>query len=155
MDGMSYRDIARYLQTTIPAVKRSIEKYLEETTAETSQATRETLRRREDARLDALLHPVWQKAMDADHPEHLPAVRTALAIADRRAKLHGLDAPTELIVHNPTVAEIDRWVAGVVTKAAGHGVTEAEVIDADIIDDDTQDEEEDDEDEPSFHALEA
>ena len=41
----------------------------------------------------------------------LPAVRVALAIAERRAKMHGLDAPSEVVVHSPTVADIDAWVA--------------------------------------------
>jgi peptidyl-tRNA hydrolase len=61
---------------------------------------------------------VWAKAVNPADPEHLLAVTKAREIVDRQAKLYGLDAPTEVIVHNPTATEIEAWVAKVVSVGA-------------------------------------
>lgn len=87
---------------------------------------RSALRDVEGERLNRLLRSVWVKALDPQNPEHLQAVRTAVSLIDRRAKLYGLDAPDEIIVRTPTTAEIDRWVAEVVAGSAQ--VVEGEVV---------------------------
>ena len=90
---------------------------------------RDRLRAEEAARLERLLRSVWSKAVDANNAEHLSAARTALAIVDRHAKLLGLDVPSEVIVHNPTTIEIDRWVADRVIEMQDQlPVVEAEVV---------------------------
>jgi len=78
---------------------------------------RERMRTEQSARLERLLRSVWAKATNPDHVEHLPAVKVARELIDRLIRLYGLDAPTEVVVHNPTAAEIDTWVATVI--AAG------------------------------------
>jgi hypothetical protein len=134
MDGYSFSEIAGVLGLdTSTEAKMEVHKYLALACDELEVHNREALRRREDARLDKLLYAIWAKALDEEHPEQLYAVKVALAIAERRARMHGLDMPTEVVVHNPTQAEIDNWVASVAGVAAQHGVTEAEIIDAEIV----------------------
>lgn len=91
---------------------------------------REALRHQEAARLDRLQRGVWQKATDAEHPEHLVAVKTVLAISESRRRLLGLDAPTTIAVHSPTQDEIDRWIATVHQAQYGDLIElEATVVD--------------------------
>jgi len=54
-------------------------------------------RQQEGERLDALLEAVWDNAMQGD-PR---AIEAALKIADRRAKLYGIDAPQRTEVSGP------------------------------------------------------
>lgn len=89
---------------------------------------RDRLRSEEAARLERLLRGVWQKAVTPTDPEHLSAVRTALAVVDRHARLLGLDMPIEMIVHNPTTVEIDAWVMGILEQSASGEVIEGDVI---------------------------
>lgn len=77
---------------------------------------RKRLRSECGARIERLLRGVWIKATDPDHPEHLVAVRVARELVDRQVRLYGLDAPQEVVVHSPTAAEIDAWVAAVVSN---------------------------------------
>lgn len=79
-----------------------------------NEAGRERLRDEATARLERLLRGVWPKATTPDHPEHVIAVRVAKELIDRLIRLHGLDAPAEIVVHTPTAAEIDTWVRAVV-----------------------------------------
>ena len=46
---------------------------------------------------------------------------------DRHAKLYGLDAPTEVVVHNPTQTELEAWVTRLLAA------TEPRVVGYDII----------------------
>ncbi len=88
---------------------------------------RKRLRTECSARIERLLRSVWPKAVDGEHPEHLTAVKVAKELIDRHIKLYGLDAPTEVVVHSPTAAEIDAWVAAVVTNEPLHAI-EASVV---------------------------
>jgi hypothetical protein len=106
------------------AVERALEKHL-------GEQDREKLRDLAGFRLERLLRSVWGKAIDPDHPEHLTAATKAREIIDRHARLYGLDAPTEVVVHSPTQQEIERWVSQVVS----HSLPEVEEYD--IIDDGT------------------
>lgn len=76
------------------------------------------MRQMAGARLERLLRGVWGKAIDPDNPEHLYAATKAREIIDRHAKLFGLDAPTEIVVHSPTLQELESWVAKVVASTA-------------------------------------
>jgi len=73
------------------------------------------LRRLAGARLDRLLRSAWAKAISPDHPEHLIAMSKCREVINDHRKLFGLDAPTEVVVHNPTQAELEQWVAAVLT----------------------------------------
>ena len=85
------------------------------------------LRSVDSARIERLLRGVWQKATSPNDPEHLPAAKMALNLIDRHIRLHGLDAPQEVVVYNPTAAEIDAWVTKVVADG-GYEVLEGEVL---------------------------
>lgn len=87
----------------------------------------EVQRAEASARLEALLASVWERAQNPMDPEHLNAVKGAREVIDRIIRLNGLDRPTELIVHTPTSAELERWVAGVLSQDAP-AVVEADVI---------------------------
>ncbi|HEY6414822.1 MAG TPA: hypothetical protein VIX41_01250 [Acidimicrobiales bacterium] len=96
---------------------------------------REKMRAENGARIERLLRAVWPKATNAEHPEQLPAVRVARELIDRLARLYGLDAPAEVIIHSPTTAEIEAWVAKVVTvESAALAALEADVVEAEIVD---------------------
>jgi hypothetical protein len=83
-------------------------------------------------RLDSLLRSVWGKASNAEHPEHLAAVGRARDIVDRQIKLYGLDAPAEVVIHSPSQAELDQWVARVVQTEVP-ALEEANIFDAEIL----------------------
>jgi hypothetical protein len=94
---------------------------------------REKMRGEQAARLERLLRGVWTKATNPDHPEHLVAVRVGRELIDRLVKLYGLDAPAEIVVHNPTQAEIEAWVTEVIgTRTAPLAALEVDVIDAEV-----------------------
>jgi hypothetical protein len=84
------------------------------------------------ARLERLLRGVWNKAIDPDDPEHLSALQRAREIIDRHAKLFGLDAPTEIVVHNPTKTELESWVLRVMAAGAPQ-VEEEDIFDIEVV----------------------
>lgn len=88
---------------------------------------REALRREADAMLRGLLGPVYARATDREDPEQMFAVQRATALVDRLIKLHGLDAPSEVVVHTPTTAEIDSWVRQMV------GTATVDVVEANVV----------------------
>lgn len=98
-------------RAALVAVERALEKELK---TEEGQKFMRTLA---GQRLERLLRGVWPKAINPDHPDHLPAVDRARQIVDRHAKLYGLDAPTEYVVHSPTQAELEKWVSVVISKS--------------------------------------
>lgn len=79
------------------------------------------------ARLEALLGTVWPKASEPRDPEHLVAVKAARELIDRLIRLNGLDRPSEIILHTPTTAELERWVNAMLATGEP-GVIEADVI---------------------------
>lgn len=129
LGGMGWDDIALAVgyptaRTARVAVEKALEKQL------TSEEDRAKLRRLASARLDRLLRSVWTKAVNPDHPEHLAALAKARdVIADHR-KLFGLDAPAEVIVHNPDQAEIEAFVARLAQPLP---VVEYDIISGEVI----------------------
>lgn len=128
--GASFEEIAETLNLIDARQARSF--VITNLAARVTDDSRDTLRVEESARLERLLRSVWPKATNPADAEHLPAAKIALAVIDRHARLNGLDAPTEVLVHNPTAREIDAWVA-VVTQArtAEMRELEADVTEAD------------------------
>lgn len=90
---------------------------------------REVMRAEASAMLRGLLGAVYPRATDREDPEQLFAVQRATALVDRLIKLHGTDAPSEVIVHTPTTSEIDSWVRQMVGSAVEVDVVEADVVD--------------------------
>jgi len=108
--GATWPDICKGIGYATPrsamvAVERALVKELHD------ENDKEKMRRLVGARLDRLMRSAWTKAISPDHPEHLQALaKCREVIADHR-KLYGLDAPTEVVVHNPTRDELEQWVA--------------------------------------------
>ncbi|HET6896883.1 MAG TPA: hypothetical protein VFK70_00980 [Vicinamibacteria bacterium] len=110
--GASYAEVADVLEyADARTARHEVEDVLAASAAD--PADRETLRREALGRLERLLRATWAKATTPDHPEHIPAAKFALSVVDRVIRLQGLDAPAELVVHTPTMREIDAWVATV------------------------------------------
>lgn len=127
--GAGYDEIADALGLTSSAIARENVETALEARAWDDLAGRERMRSEAGARIERLLRSVWGKATNPDDGEHLPAVKVARELIDRYVRLYGLDAPTEVIVHNPTVSEIDTWVASVISNgSAGLRAMEAPVI---------------------------
>ena len=139
VNGTSYEDIAMTLGLSSPRAALTLVSRELAIESEEMDEERDALRRVESARLDELLLSVMEKATDPDNGEHLPAAKVALSIIDRRIKLFGLDAPTEITVHNPTATELDNWVATMVQHSMPAQALEepdlfADAIDADVVD---------------------
>jgi hypothetical protein len=96
---------------TAAAAKRAVEAALVKELK--SSGDKEQMRRMAGARLDQLLRSVWAKAVDPEHPEQMTALTKARELIAQHAKLFGLDAPTEVVVHNPTTVQIEQWVAAI------------------------------------------
>lgn len=76
-----------------------------------------------DRRLNRLLSSVMGKAVDPKEPEHLAYNARALAIIDRQAKLHGVDAPAKVQV-TPSDSYIQEYLAKVHPLAVAHNQAE-------------------------------
>lgn len=130
LSGASWAEIAQVCGFATPraallATERALIRRLDE-------EDKAQMRQLAGARLERLLRGVWNKAIDSDHPEHLAAVAKAREIIDRHAKLFGLDAPTEIVVHNPTKAELETWVMRVVS-AGSPEVEESNIFEAEVV----------------------
>lgn len=128
--GATWEEIAQTLGFPTPrqalvATERALEKQLNET-------DREKMRKLANARLERLLRSVWPKAIDPDHPEHLIALTKAREVIGDHRKLFGLDAPTEVVVHNPTQAELETWVAQVMTTL-NPATDEFDILEGEVI----------------------
>lgn len=96
--------------------------------------SRKALRQITSRRYERLLRGVWKKALDPENAEQMIAQRRALDILAAQAKLLGLDAPAEVVIHAPTNTMLQEWVSGVLSKGNtaeegdifGPGVIEAE-----------------------------
>ena len=124
--GASYSEIARTLEYASAALARqAVERSLATTVGGES---RDQLRFIEARRLERLLRSLWGKATDEHDEEHLAAVRTAVAIIDRHARLYGLDAPQEMVVYTPAATEIEAWVSRMAAQVRGELPAEADII---------------------------
>lgn len=132
--GANYSEIAEVLEyATVDAARTAVERGLAATaTEEDRQRQRELASRR----LERLLRGLWKKATDEEHPEHLSATRTALALVDRHIRLWGLDAPSEMVVYSPTAGEMEAWVASMVQRVKGSLPEEVDIIEGEVVDED-------------------
>lgn len=131
--GASFADIAEMLGVESAEIaRRMVESDL---ASQPTHEDRDWLRKEEAARIERLIRSVWRKATAEQDPEHLPAVRMALSLIDRHARLLGLDMPTEVVVYTPQQREIEDWVGEVLSGLAPHmGLIEAEVIEDAVAD---------------------
>lgn len=124
--GANWTEIAQTLgygtpRSALVAVEKALEQALDGT-------DREYMRGLAGARLERLLRSIWPKAIDPEHAEQMIAVSKAREVIADHRRLFGLDAPTEVIVHQPTRVELEEWVAKVV-NSTNPPVVEGEVID--------------------------
>ncbi len=112
LGGATFEEIARQVGYThrsaaAKAVKRSLTREYEATAGDL-QALREQMH----ARYERLIHGSWQAAAAGDRN----AVANVVALLDRIAKLHGLDAPQQ---HKVTVSgELDAEIEQLITELA-------------------------------------
>lgn len=136
--GATYGDIAAQFNFRSPAVAAmAIERALSENVDDTQDRTK--LRRRMSLTLDRLLRAVMPKAIDTQNPEQLPAVRTALTVVERYAKLNGLDAPTQVDVN---LVDDEKFTSLVELAARGMGMAvpeEADIWDAEFVEEEVED----------------
>jgi len=129
--GATWQEIATALgyptpRTAMVATEKALEREL------ANADDRDKMRKLAGARLERLIRAVWPKAIDPNHPDQMIAVSKAREVIGQHAKLFGLDAPTEIIVHNPTQAELDAWVARV-TAHQMPAVEEYDIIMGEVV----------------------
>lgn len=126
--GTGYTQIAKTLGYSSPTRARSaVERALASSVDKAEDHSH--MRELTDRRLNRLLQSVMGKAVDPRDPEHLSYNARALAIIDRQAKLHGIDAPTKVQI-TPTDQDILRYVEAISPLARA----QSELEEADILD---------------------
>lgn len=131
LSGASWTDIAIALGFPTPraamlACERALVKQLETT------EDRDKMRQMAGARLERLLRGIWTRALDPNDPEQLSAVSRSRELIDRHAKLFGLDAPTEIVVHSPSQSELEDWVLRM-TATMVPEVEEPDIFEGDVV----------------------
>jgi hypothetical protein len=133
LSGATWDEIAEVLgyptaRTARVAVERALERQLK------NPDDRAQMRRKVDAQLNRLLRAAWSDAIDPKSPDQMVAIGKCRDILADHRKLWGLDAPAEVVVHNPTDHEIQAWVLQIV---AGPPVPEYDIIDGEILGEET------------------
>lgn len=132
--GASWSEIAKTLSFASPRHARVV---VERTLAEDAgdnPGGRVAMRDLMDRRLNRLLRSVMPRATDPSDEQHLPYQRAALGLLDRMIRLHGLDAPTETIIHTPEATKIESFVHDLLAMSrAGEAAEEADIIDVEEI----------------------
>ena len=135
--GADWTEVATTLgyptaRAALVAVEKSLES--ENGSAETKAFVRRLISEQFDMLLAAILPDALAPKADENgeripNPDALPFIDRVIRILDRKAKLHGADAPTEFVVSSPSMADIEQWVTEVT------GYTTPDVDEADIFDD--------------------
>lgn len=128
VSGASFADIAATLgMSDAAAALRAVERELAAQGHMNADA-RDRLRAETSARLEWCMSLAAERAENRQDPEQLAAIKTMVSIIDRYSRLHGLDQPTEVVVHTPTATELEQWVATMVRTTMPQ-LEEADVID--------------------------
>lgn len=134
LKGATYRDIAEWLNyADVEAAKRAVELGVSGTIDEED---RKKAQRKMSMQLDRLTRAAWEKAIDPENPEQLAAIKTVSGVLDRKAKLLGLDEPSQVAVHNPAAQELQTWIDAILENKHGSLPEEADVVDGEVIEDD-------------------
>lgn len=127
--GGSWEEIARSLgmKGGAPAAYRAVKNYFGAVPQPDREMLREIARQRGER--------LWLRAAAAVEEMPSPAaIRAAVAVLERAAKLDGLDAPTKVEVHDPDHAEFTAFVE-LAAKGAGMALpVEADIFDAAYVD---------------------
>jgi len=133
--GMPYDRIGEAIGISKQAAHKAVTKALREITSKSAETAAE-IRELELMRLDAMLTGLWPQASRGN----LGAIDRALRIAERRAKITGIDAPTKvaptttdgddlapvsrgIFVVPPEAESVDAWLESVRKFKASAGNT--------------------------------
>jgi hypothetical protein len=119
--GASYGEIADEWETSTAAARLAVERTLAESLDDTED--RDKQRDRLGLQLDAFMKAVMPKAMDPKAKDQAVYIRLGLLVAERKAKLWNLDAPSQVFLHMPTDDDLQKWM-GVVLAAGGTAIPE-------------------------------
>lgn len=133
--GATYPDIAEQMGVKTSKVRLMIEKALADTVDETED--RSLQRSKASMQLDRYLRSIAVKALDSNSPDQPLYLRLALQITDRKIRLHGLDAPTSILVATPSDVELREWVAAIVAGNGGAMVEEGDPFELEETEDGT------------------
>ena len=150
--GANWSEIARALDFhSATAARNAVERILAESV---SEEDREQGRWMMQQRLLRVMRSLYPRATLSEFPvdengeritdengnpveplyDHLGYAKVYLSYIDRRVKLYGLDAPTELnVAYSPRAEELQRAVAETVAEIRGHFPEEADILDAEVI----------------------
>lgn len=136
--GANYSEIAQMLEyPTATHARNAVERHLADTVGEED---REQARYMEGQRLLRVMRSLYSRATGTEDGleeglyDHLGYAKVYLSYIDRRVKLYGLDAPTELnVAYSPRAEELQRAVAETVAEIRGHFPEEADILDAEVI----------------------
>lgn len=95
--------------------------------------TKEDLRNLASQRLEKLLSLAWQSAGNAKSAKQLPAMREARQIIETWIELHGLQAPQQHVVYNPTAKEIQGFIETITRQKANDLPEEVDIVDAEEV----------------------
>ena len=122
MAGLSYEKIGEELGISTSAAHALVTR----TIAETRNYAVDHLRELENARLDRMTTAIWNKVIEGD----LKAVDSYLRIAERRAKLNGLDAPTRVQMAVSVRVEMEEKLRELQEVIDAEVVSEDDVVEA-------------------------
>lgn len=125
LTGATFETIALQLgYANRSGAKKAVERGLRQE-YEAATESREALRQTMHARLERLLVGSWKAAAAGDRN----AVQNVIALLDRIAKLHGLDAPAQhkLTVSSELDAEIEQLITELASRESGGNVVELPV----------------------------
>lgn len=122
MAGLTYEQIGEQLDISASAAWSLVQR----TIAETRNYAVDHLRSLENARLDRATTAIWNKVLDGD----LKAVDAYLRIADRRAKLNGLDAPTKVQMAVSVRQEMEDKLSELVNVIEAEVISDEDVVEA-------------------------
>lgn len=133
IEGAPYSEIAELLGYSSAALARqAIERGLASTI---TTEGKEMARFKANRRLERMLRPLWKRIEDEEDPENLAAIRTGLSITDRIIRLNGADVAQEVVVYNPSTAELDAWLAERARLIRGEVPDEVDIIEGTVVHD--------------------
>lgn len=133
--GADWEEVAQTLgyptgRAALVATEKALEHELK------TPESREFMRNLAVERLDTLLRQVMPKALDPDSPDQMVAQQRAREHIMSQAKILGLEAPTEMVVHSPTLNELEAWVAqAMATRTDGHELEEPDIFEIEVVED--------------------
>ena len=123
MAGISLENIANHLDVSEARVRVLIENLL----AEAENRSAGEMRAIENARLDRAQAAIWSEVIRGD----LKAINTFLRISDQRARMNGLNAPTQVDLSVNVRQEMEAALSELETMLEGEVIEDAEVEDGD------------------------